>query len=59
MKIVIDKQFDEVGGKWLREQEVVADIYMGDDKFIVSMSDVRYSIPIIAVKAVIEVKKEE
>jgi hypothetical protein len=60
MKIIIEKEFDRLGDEWLRQKEVVAELYTHNDDFIISMDDddVRYSIPVIAVKAVIEFKKD-
>lgn len=54
MKIVIEKQYDELGGEFLQQDEVVAEIYANADELIIKVDDVLYAIPKIVVKALLQ-----
>lgn len=54
MKIIIEKQYDNLGGEFLKQDEVVAEIYMNSDELILKVDDVMYAIPKLMIKALIQ-----
>ena len=53
MKIVIEKQYDELGGEFLQQDEVVAEMYTNDDELIIKVDGVLYAIPKLVIKALV------
>jgi len=53
MKILIEKLYDKVGDDYLKEDEVVVDIYTHKDEVIMTIDGALYAIPKIVIKALL------
>ena len=49
MKVIIQKQMDELGDEFLDEEEVVADIGLSGDDITMKVDNVMYIIPLAVI----------
>ncbi len=59
MKILIEKRYDKVGDDYLKEDEVVVDIYTHKDEVIMKVDGALYAIPKIVIKALLLEDQEQ
>lgn len=50
MKIIIDKETDKLGGEYLHQEEVTANIWMNDENILLEVDDAQYIIPLAIIK---------